>query len=130
MTRPPILPRSSSGGHHPPIGHASTRTAAILRFAPSVFLPVGFPFYNGGASVGPCDSAEGTTGTEADPRSAADRGRRDLSMGTGSNVWTGLALAGDRYLIAAKLGEGGMGSVYRAHDRNIDADVVIKVPRR
>ena len=28
-----------------------------------------------------------------------------------------------------KLGEGGMGSVYRAVDRNIDTDVVIKIPR-
>src|SRR5436305_1615207 len=29
---------------------------------------------------------------------------------TGSSDWTGLALAGDRYLIAAKLGEGGAGA--------------------
>ena len=48
---------------------------------------------------------------------------------TGSRDWTGLALANDRYLITAKLGEGGMGSVYRARDRNLDADVVVKVPR-
>jgi hypothetical protein len=42
----------------------------------------------------------------------------------------GESLAGGRYTIAAKLGEGGMGFVYSAHDRNLDADVVIKVPRR
>ncbi|MHC5542753.1 protein kinase domain-containing protein, partial [Singulisphaera rosea] len=42
--------------------------------------------------------------------------------------WIGSALANGRYLITAKLGEGGMGSVYRARDQNIDADVVIKVP--
>jgi tRNA A-37 threonylcarbamoyl transferase component Bud32 len=44
--------------------------------------------------------------------------------------WNGLVLAGGRYKITAKLGEGGMGSVYRALDQNIDADVVIKVPRQ
>src|SRR5947207_2837574 len=44
--------------------------------------------------------------------------------------WIGLALSGGRYLISAKLGEGGMGVVYRAQDRNLDSDVVIKVPRR
>jgi serine/threonine-protein kinase len=44
--------------------------------------------------------------------------------------WIGLELAGGRYKITAKLGEGGMGSVYRALDQNIEADVVIKVPRQ
>jgi serine/threonine-protein kinase len=51
-------------------------------------------------------------------------------MASLSNDWTGQALAGGRYLITAKLGEGGMGAVYRAQDRNIGADVVIKVPLR
>src|SRR3954447_3483791 len=51
-------------------------------------------------------------------------------MTLNSNDWIGLALANGRYLITAKLGEGGMGAVYRAQDRNIDADVVIKVPLR
>src|SRR3954452_9309807 len=44
--------------------------------------------------------------------------------------WEGLTLGQGRYLITAKLGEGGMGSVYRAVDRNIEADVVIKIPRQ
>ena len=51
-------------------------------------------------------------------------------MAIGSNDWEGLTLANGRYLITAKLGEGGMGFVYRAQDQNIDAEVVIKIPRQ
>jgi tRNA A-37 threonylcarbamoyl transferase component Bud32 len=51
-------------------------------------------------------------------------------MTTNAADWNGLTLAGGRYKITAKLGEGGMGSVYRALDQNIDAEVVIKVPRQ
>ena len=51
-------------------------------------------------------------------------------MAIGSQEWSGLSLAGGRYRISAKLGEGGMGFVYRALDQNIDSEVVIKVPRQ
>lgn len=40
-----------------------------------------------------------------------------------------MTLATGRYRILDKLGEGGMGFVYRAHDANLDTEVVIKVPR-
>src|SRR5262245_11341003 len=50
-------------------------------------------------------------------------------MATETASWVGLVLSG-RYLVRDKLGEGGMGEVYRARDSNLDADVVIKVPRR
>jgi serine/threonine-protein kinase len=43
--------------------------------------------------------------------------------------WIGQELGAGRYRVTARLGEGGMGYVYRAHDRNLDTDVVIKVPR-
>ncbi|MDR3634728.1 MAG: protein kinase [Isosphaeraceae bacterium] len=45
-----------------------------------------------------------------------------------SGDWNGVALANGRYQINARLGAGGMGAVYRAMDRNLDAEVVIKVP--
>ncbi len=51
-------------------------------------------------------------------------------MTTTSNQWVGMSLAQGRYRITAKLGEGGMGFVYRAVDQNIDSEVVIKVPRQ
>ncbi len=43
--------------------------------------------------------------------------------------WVGRQLSGNRYQIRAALGEGGMGIVYRAWDRNLETEVVIKVPR-
>jgi serine/threonine protein kinase len=54
---------------------------------------------------------------------------RGRSMTTHTNELEGSELSHGRYLVASKLGEGGMGSVYRAVDRNIDTDVVIKIPR-
>ncbi len=50
-------------------------------------------------------------------------------MATTAVNWIGQRLAHGRYEVIAKLGEGGMGFVYRARDRNLDTDVVIKVPR-
>lgn len=47
---------------------------------------------------------------------------------TESASWVG-RLLGDRYQVTAKLGEGGMGFVYQAHDLRLDCIVVLKVPR-
>jgi serine/threonine protein kinase/formylglycine-generating enzyme required for sulfatase activity len=51
-------------------------------------------------------------------------------MSTDTLDWLGKAVANGRYSVTEKLGEGGMGYVYRAFDQNLDTDVVIKVPRR
>src|SRR4051812_25140359 len=46
-----------------------------------------------------------------------------------AGTWVGQMLDNNRYKVADKLGEGGMGFVYRARDRRLGCDVVIKVPR-
>ena len=40
----------------------------------------------------------------------------------------GIELAEGRYRVTARIGEGSMGHVYRAYDRRLDTDVVIKFP--
>ena len=44
--------------------------------------------------------------------------------------WAGVGLAAGRYQVRQKLGEGGMGCVYKAWDTKLGADVVVKAPRR
>jgi predicted Zn finger-like uncharacterized protein len=50
-------------------------------------------------------------------------------MAVSPHTWVERRLAGGRYAVTAKLGEGGMGCVFKAHDANLDCDVVVKVPR-
>ncbi|NLX97266.1 MAG: protein kinase [Rhodopirellula sp.] len=53
-----------------------------------------------------------------------------MAMVGGRDNWTGARLAEGRYEITRVLGEGGMGFVYAARDHSLNADVVVKVPRR
>ena len=48
--------------------------------------------------------------------------------GTQVTAWVGRELSGGRYRVDAQLGEGGMGTVFRAWDKNLSTEVVIKVP--
>ncbi|HZZ80393.1 MAG TPA: protein kinase [Gemmataceae bacterium] len=49
-------------------------------------------------------------------------------MATMTTNWIGAYLANKRYQVSEKLGEGGMGVVYRARDLHLNTDVVVKVP--
>ncbi|MCQ3830020.1 protein kinase [Microbulbifer elongatus] len=57
------------------------------------------------------------------PRSAT---QFDDGATSGIQLERGLLLA-DRYTIEERIGEGGMGAVFRAHDKNRDQDIAIKV---
>ena len=48
--------------------------------------------------------------------------------GTQVGTWVGRELAHGRYRVDAQIGEGGMGTVFRAWDNNLGTDVVIKAP--
>lgn len=50
-------------------------------------------------------------------------------MATETGQWIGAQLAAGRYTIKSLLGEGGMGLIFRAWDRNLQSEVVIKIPR-
>jgi F-box protein 11 len=51
-------------------------------------------------------------------------------MAAAIDNWIGRELAAGRYVVGDRLGEGGMALVYRARDRHLEADVVLKVPRQ
>jgi serine/threonine protein kinase/WD40 repeat protein len=50
-------------------------------------------------------------------------------MSTDTASYEGQRLANNRYQVLQRLGEGGMATVYKARDNNLDADVVIKIPK-
>jgi WD40 repeat protein len=50
-------------------------------------------------------------------------------MTADTKSWVGAVLSGGRYEVTGLLGAGGMGFVYRATDRNLACEVVIKAPR-
>lgn len=51
-------------------------------------------------------------------------------MAIESQDWVGLEIADGRYRIVSEIDRGGMGIVYKAFDKNLEDEVVIKVPLR
>jgi serine/threonine protein kinase len=60
---------------------------------------------------------------------AAASTKEHQTLATETGQWIGAQLAAGRYTIKSLLGEGGMGLIFRAWDRNLQSEVVIKIPR-